>query len=625
MGTLRAMFRALIGLALVLAGTGCPGDPVQAPVADIAAPDALDEAMTDAGADVSADGAPDIVGPDAPSFTGVPWPETSCVAFDPTSDDPTAAMFDPDCVVDVDITMSPNDWQALRNEERTLIDVLAGDCMAAPPADVFSWYVAEVKVGGQVVSGAGIRKKGFIGSLSDTKPSLKVKFDEFIDGQRLSGMKRLTLNNMQQDTGYTTACLAYDFMRKLGIAAPRCNFARVRVNNVDLGLYAHVESIKSAFLERHFATSDGNLYEGTVSDFRPEFRNTFEKKNNKTENDWSDVDAVIAAMEAEDDQLVAALEPLIDVDQFFTFWAAEVLVAHWDGYAGNTNNFYIYRDFVGGDGKFRFIPWGIDAAFETVPELAGEGEYVPKSVLAYGALATRLYAIPETRAIYHARLESLMTEHWDTVAMSAEVERMRALLLPHLNETDQLEVNQKLNFRKSWITHRRQELLTELQPVPPEWEYGMRETICWPKAGTVNGTFITTWGSSGFDPTTSRGEVLAEVTGIGTLGNVSATARIGTAEGEEGEAVVEIIAQGDGDIFFLLRFIGPISSLQPNTSYPIDFQEYRGYLGYFIPLENQFSAFGFLYDGVISFDEAAPQPGQLVSGSFGADVILAPL
>lgn len=37
--------------------------------------------------------------------------------------------------------------------------------------------------------------------------------------------------------------------------------------------------------------------------------------------------------------------------------AAEVLVAHWDGYAGNLNNTYLYAD--PSDGRFRFVPWGV--------------------------------------------------------------------------------------------------------------------------------------------------------------------------------------------------------------------------------------------------------------------------
>ena len=68
------------------------------------------------------------------------------------------------------------------------------------------------------------------------------------------------------------------------------------MNGRELGLYVHLEEIKKPFLARHFDSAEGNLYEGTISDFTPEYRGTMEKKTNEDEGDWSDVDAVMAAL-----------------------------------------------------------------------------------------------------------------------------------------------------------------------------------------------------------------------------------------------------------------------------------------------------------------------------------------
>ena len=94
-----------------------------------------------------------------------------------------------------------------------------------------------------------------------------------------------------------------------------------------------------------------------MSDFDPGWRGTFEKKTNEDAGDWSDIDAVVAARPG-----LVALEEIIDLDRFLSFWATEVLVGHWDGYAGNRNNYHFYRE---PDGRFVFIPWGVDAVFET--------------------------------------------------------------------------------------------------------------------------------------------------------------------------------------------------------------------------------------------------------------------
>ena len=66
-----------------------------------------------------------------------------------------------------------------------------------------------------------------------------------------------------------------------GLPVPRCNFATVAVNGEDLGLYVHIESVKDAFVERNFSDASGNLYEGTLSDFRPGWRGTYAKKTNE--------------------------------------------------------------------------------------------------------------------------------------------------------------------------------------------------------------------------------------------------------------------------------------------------------------------------------------------------------
>ena len=61
---------------------------------------------------------------------------------------------------------------------------------------------------------------------------------------------------------------------------------------------------------------------------------------------------------------------MLDLDQFIKLYAMEFYLKHWDGYADNTNNTYIYNDVTavetpGVDNvKFKMIPWGIDQTFQ---------------------------------------------------------------------------------------------------------------------------------------------------------------------------------------------------------------------------------------------------------------------
>src|SRR5687768_10913246 len=203
-------------------------------------------------------------------------------------------LFDPDHVVEVEIEVAPADWDELRFQTRSVPEIF-GSCLAEPFRDPFTYFPATVTVDGETLDQVGVSKKGFLGSLSTEKPSLKLKLDEYVDDQALFGMKRLTLNNSQQDPAFVRQCLTYQTFTAAGIPAPRCNFARVRVNGDDLGLYVHVEAVNKPFLRRHFADDEGNLYEGTLSDFRQGWTATFELKTNESANDRSDLEAVVAA------------------------------------------------------------------------------------------------------------------------------------------------------------------------------------------------------------------------------------------------------------------------------------------------------------------------------------------
>ena len=192
-------------------------------------------------------------------------------------------LFEPDRLLAVEIEITESNWDQLRLQTRNILEILGPECGTAPSSSPFTYVEATVTIDGQTTAQVGVRKKGFLGSLDTEKPSLKIKFNEFVEGQLFSGTKRLTLNNGKQDPSLLNQCLGYKIFNDAGIGAPRCNFATVSVNGRDLGVYVNVESVKKPFLARHFDDNDGNLYEGTLSDFRTGWTSTFERKTNKSE------------------------------------------------------------------------------------------------------------------------------------------------------------------------------------------------------------------------------------------------------------------------------------------------------------------------------------------------------
>lgn len=401
-------------------------------------------------------------------------------AGDPV-DDLSEQLFDPDHLVEVDIELDPDDWDLIRNEGRELVESMAGCALDFE----YTWVHATATIDGVTLENIAIRKKGNLGSLSRIRPSLKLDFNRYVRDQSAWGMTRMTLNNDKQDSSHTHQCMSYQLFRNADGLAPRCNFARVRVNGNDLGFYSNIEPIKKPFLARYFEDTNGNLYEGgNVSDFYNELPQRFEIKNNEEINDRSDLYRVVEAMQVDDADLYESLDKVIDMDAFLTFWAMEVITGHWDSFSGNQNNFFTYHDPT--TDKFYFIPWGTDGAFATDHLFLPPG--IPISVYAWSWPTYRIYSDLDSRAEYHDRLRELLDRVWDEDELLKEVDR-----IGELTSADDVS----LDKQKDFIRGRRERISDELVGDGPDWTYtpkeGLPEGTCLPTF-EISGRFDTVWG-----------------------------------------------------------------------------------------------------------------------------------
>jgi hypothetical protein len=540
---------------------------------------------------------------------------------DGTGPDPSAAIYDPAHILEVDIEVAQADWDTMRFQTRGL-SALIGNCLAQPFADPFTYFTGVVRVDGQVMTNVGVRKKGFIGSLDTTKPSLKIKFDEFVVDQKFAGLKTLTLNNAKQDPSYIKQCIAYQAFTAAGVPSSRCNFARVRVNGSDLGLYVNVEAINKPMLRRHFDDDEGNLYEGTLSDFRDGWTGTFELKTNETENDRADLDALTTALEASDAQLVAALDPLVDIDAFLTFWATETLVGHWDGYTGNANNFYAYHDPV--SGKFHFLPWGVDGVLEARDNPFGGGGSVAVQVTSQ--MPRRLYQLPETRDRYVERLRAVMDDVWDVEAMTAEIDRMETLVRPVVLVADRETFATAVNDVRAFVSGRRAAIEADLAGGPPTITAPLRDAPCFEQIGNLNGSFSTTWGTTGAPDAFATGSGTVSGTVNGTALNVT---RVGGTSGMDPNAmppkaqIAVVAALADGTAGILAFQIEP-SVLAANTDLPIDLGNVVGAVYHYTPATNAFVLVGLVGDGTLHIGNYSATSGAPVTGTFTGTIIRSP-
>ena len=116
--------------------------------------------------------------------------------------------------------------------------------------------------------------------------------------------------------------MAYHVFAAAGLPAPRCNFATVAVNGENSGLVRSRREHENRLFGTQFLRSKRQSpTRGPSAIFVLKWRGTLQKKTNETDADWSDIDAVVAALQDPSPAGLEALADIIDIDRFLTFWA----------------------------------------------------------------------------------------------------------------------------------------------------------------------------------------------------------------------------------------------------------------------------------------------------------------
>jgi spore coat protein H len=516
------------------------------------------------------------------------------------TDEPEAQLYAPDRLLEVAIELDDGDWDVIRHEGQTASSIFSG---CQDRAFEYSEVPATVSVDGRTYENVAVRKKGYLGSLSARRPSLKIDFDDLVDGQNFEGSTGLTLNNNRQDPTNARACLAYALFARASVHAPACNFAHVTLNGQDRGFYTNVESIKKPFLARSFGDDSGNLYEGQGADFREDFLPFLEKKTNEREADYRDVQQLTAALSLPDDQLLDALEPILDIDAFLDFWAAEVLIGHWDGYDGDLNNFYVYRD--PGNGRFYFIPWGTDGTFQLHALLPNA--ILPRSLLGWAEIPRRLYAIDSVRERYRARLSAMLDEVWDRDFLLQELTRIGAMTGAPASSLDAL---------RGWIDSWPAELRSELAGPAPEWPIPPREAPeCNDLSTPIEAHFATSLGALDDLRAGEGNRFSLELDGRPQqFGLVLASA--GPVAGDPTQVGLRVLGARADDALLVIQISIPTTELAAGR-FPTHGLETAGFVvrGDANDVTN-FEILGIADSGVLVLDTAGTRPGDPIAGHF---------
>jgi len=245
------------------------------------------------------------------------------------------------------------------------------------------------------------------------KAAFKIDFGQYVPDQRFDGLRRLTLNNMVQDRSMIREHVAYQAYAWLGVPAPRHGYAELWVNDTLFGLYGVLETLDGTWVERAFpGDAEGPLYEGGYGvdlEDGDAYDFALQRQGDLVEP-WTDLDALIAEVEAAPpDDILALIERRFH-RTLFRMWAMDLVSGHRDGYVGRKNNFLLYHGLA--SDLWWMVPWGQDQSLRDGLDIHG----------AYGGRLARACARAPDCA---ARLDDAIGyvaevwEAWDLYAYAA--------------------------------------------------------------------------------------------------------------------------------------------------------------------------------------------------------------
>lgn len=267
------------------------------------------------------------------------------------------------------------------NAEGGAVDIVKGDPI---------WVKSTVKFNGKEWKNVGFRLKGN-SSLSGAwgsgiyKLPFKLEFDQFENtnpetkDQRFYGFKEFSMSPGYSDNSLMKDKIVNDLFRDAGIPAAKTAFYKIYIDFGEglkyCGVYTVVEVIDDSMIKSQFGEKSGNIYK-PESNFTTFTQSLFEKKSNESLGDYSDVQAVITALNSPNrttnpELWRTNLEKSFDVDHFLKYLAINNTIVNWDTYGLMAHNYYLYTPKK--TGKVTWIPWDFNLSMPESSSTGGGG------------------------------------------------------------------------------------------------------------------------------------------------------------------------------------------------------------------------------------------------------------
>jgi hypothetical protein len=227
------------------------------------------------------------------------------------------------------------------------------------------------------------------------KSGYKVRFQK---DRSLNGMTTLNVLFESGDATTVNEILAYPTYELFGNITVASGATHVLMDGEAVGYHLWFEQPNGSFLKRRNLNSNGNLYKviwqqsNRPSPFTPKSKRTNRddivarwEKVTQPHDGYADLVKMIESLEnaeGNDAAMWDAIETYFEVDQVINYYAANLLISHWDGFF---NNYFLYHD-VDDSGKWSLLPWDQDSTWSL---RGGSPDTLSKMPLNYGGEGAR--------------------------------------------------------------------------------------------------------------------------------------------------------------------------------------------------------------------------------------------
>ncbi|HSQ41721.1 MAG TPA: CotH kinase family protein [Fibrobacteraceae bacterium] len=302
------------------------------------------------------------------------------------------------------------------------------------------YVLAKFSDGTTTLDSVGIRYKGN-SSYADSpfpKKPLKIKFNEFVSGQKYYGVKVLNFSNGYGDPTFLREKIAYDIARQY-MPAPRANYANISFNDTLIGLYTQVEQEDKIFIGNWFENDSMNLFKAGDGGGSLQYGGSdptyysdsigYELKTNEDANDWSGFIKFVYAMDSiADTNFCDVSSTYLDETNVTKFLAFNMVMSHFDSYTGSARNYYMYQ--LSDDGLMYFLPWDMNLTFGGYSNGWDVYEQDPVSInnLSRRPLNRKVLACDSLRYRYLAWIREMVNGYAATDSVQKAIDTLSALI-----------------------------------------------------------------------------------------------------------------------------------------------------------------------------------------------------